>query len=200
MQVLGIFPIVHGIDCCWQSILAGMRLFVGIGVPTQVGERLAGAASGLPPRGTSNSTRIRWTASGDMHVTLSFLGQTDPARLDGIQQSLAMLRAGRLHLELSGIGVFAGILHAKVKPSAALLAFAERVFRSMESCGFPREQRPFLPHVTLARTKGRISLQSSRGGDSAFWQDFEADEFRLYQSLTGPEGSSYKVLKAFPLR
>jgi 2'-5' RNA ligase len=176
-----------------------MRLFVGIGLPIQVGERLAAAASGLLPWEASNSTPIRPTAPGNMHVTLSFLGQTDPARLEAIQQGLATLHAGRLRLELNGVGVFKGILHAQVKPSAALLTLAERVVKSMESCGFPREQRPFLPHVTVARTKERISLSSSRGGDPAFWQHFEADEFLLYQSLTRPEGAIYKVLKAFPL-
>jgi RNA 2',3'-cyclic 3'-phosphodiesterase len=176
-----------------------MRVFIGIGLPIQVGERLARAANRLLPPGTGDGARIRWTQPSNMHVTLSFLGQVERARLEQIQESLATLRAVRLRLELSGIGVFAGIMHAKVKPSAPLLAFAEQVFESMERCGFAREQRPYLPHVTLARAKGRMPPQPFGKDDPAFWQAFEASEFLLYQSFTRPEGAYYEVLKAFPL-
>jgi 2'-5' RNA ligase len=176
-----------------------MRVFIGIGLPTQVGERLARAANRLLPSETGTDARVRWTQPSNMHVTLSFLGQVEPARLGQIQESLATLRAVRLRLELSGIGVFAGIMHAKVKPSAPLLTFAEQVFESMERCGFAREQRPYLPHVTLARAKGRMPLQPFGKDDPAFRQAFEASEFLLYQSFTRPEGAYYEVLKAFPL-
>ena len=176
-----------------------MRVFIGIGLPIQVGERLARAANRLLPPGTGHGARVRWTQPSNLHVTLSFLGQVEPARLEPIRESLATLRAGRLHLELSGIGVFGGILHAKVKPSPPLLAFAEQVFESMERCGFPREDRPYLPHVTLARAKGRMPPQPFGKDDPAFWQAFEASEFLLYQSFTRPEGAYYEVLRAFPL-
>jgi len=180
-----------------------MRVFIGIGLPIQVGERLARAANRLLPPGTGDGARVRWTQPSNMHVTLSFLGQVEPARLEQIQESLATLGAVRLHLELNGIGVFAGIMHAKVKPSAPLLAFPEQVFESMERCGFPREQRPYLPHVTLARAKGRMPgrmpPQPFGKDDPAFRQAFEASEFLLYQSFTRPEGAYYEVLKAFPL-
>jgi 2'-5' RNA ligase len=177
-----------------------MRLFIGIGLPMQVGERLLRAASRLLPAGAGDGVRIRWVRPVDLHLTLAFLGQVDPARLERIQRSLAMLDAALLHLELSGVAAFPGILHARLQPSASLLAFAERVTASMESCGFPRESRPFVPHVTLARTKGRISLPPAPGGDPAFRQAFAANEFLLYQSLTGPTGSHYEVVRAFPLR
>jgi RNA 2',3'-cyclic 3'-phosphodiesterase len=173
-----------------------MRLFVGTGLPTKIGERLVRAAHGLLPAEAGKSTGVRWTRPGNLHLTLSFLGQVEPARLKPIQQSLA----ARLEIELGGVGAFPGILHARVRPSAPLLAFAEQVIASMERCGFPREQRPFFPHVTLARTKRKISLQPSCGDDPAFRQAFAVDEFLLYQSLTGPEGSYYEVLAAFPLQ
>jgi 2'-5' RNA ligase len=181
-----------------------MRLFIGIGLPVKVGERLLREASRLFPAGAGDSVRIRWARPGDLHLTLAFLGQVDPARVQGIQRSLAMIDAARLHLELRGVAAFPGILHVRVQPSAPLLALAERVTSSMESCGFPREQRPFVPHVTLARTKGRIlgrNFANAAGkGDPAFRQAFAANEFLLYQSLTGPAGSHYEALGAFPLR
>jgi RNA 2',3'-cyclic 3'-phosphodiesterase len=176
-----------------------MRLFIGIGLPASVAEALAKSAVSLIP--PASASKIRWTPPANMHITLSFLGQVHPARLDVIQQALATVSAPGLRLELDGVGVFdrAGVIFAKVKLSPELLALAEQVIAAMEAYGFAREKRPWSPHITLARTRERIRLLSTTACDSAFHQSFEADEFRLYQSLTLPAGAQYEVLNAFPL-
>ena len=136
-----------------------------------------------------------------MHVTLSFLGQVHEARLDVIQQALATIRAPHMKLALDGFGTFerAGVLYADVKPAPALLALAEDVVSAMQACGFPREDRPYSPHITLARTRDRLRLRSGAKDDPAFHAAFEAPEFRLYQSFTLPGGPRYHVLRSFPL-
>jgi RNA 2',3'-cyclic 3'-phosphodiesterase len=178
-----------------------MRLFIGIGLPLSIAEALARATHSLLPPEREARAHIRLTRLQDMHVTLSFLGHVEPSLLEQIQQSLAAVHADRMRLELNGAGIFAngGILLAKVEPSPNLLSLAEQVLQAMEHCGFPREQRPFMPHVTLARSKGRIKLVSRQSRDPAFRQAFKAGEFCLYQSFTYPEGSQYQVLRAFPL-
>jgi 2'-5' RNA ligase len=178
-----------------------MRLFIGIGLPLSIGEALARAARALLPPAHEGSTRVRLTRPHDMHITLSFLGHVEPSHLEQIQQSLATLHANPMRLELNGAGIFAngGILLAKVKPSPNLLSLAEQVIQAMERCGYPREQRPFTPHVTLARNKGRIRLASHQTDEPAFTQSFKANEFCLYQSFTHPEGSQYQILRTFPL-
>ena len=176
-----------------------MRLFIGIGFPALVAEALAKSARSLVPQ--SQSARIRWTPPANMHVTLSFLGQVHEARRGAIEQALAAIHASSLPIELHGIGSFerAGALFADVKKSPALLALAEQVIAAMEACGFAREDRPYSPHVTLARTRDRLRLRSEKSQDPAFHQSFDATEFRLYQSLTLPGGAQYEVLRAFPL-
>jgi len=174
-----------------------MRLFIGIGLPVSLAETLAHAAHTLIK--ANERGRIRWTPPENLHLTLSFLGQVEPARLDGIEQALATLRSPAFHLEIDGAGVFpnAGILYVQVKPAPALLSFAEQVFRAMETCGFTREPRPYAPHITLARTKGRVRLPARLPENPALHQRFEAREFRLYESLTLPQGAQYRVLRAF---
>jgi 2'-5' RNA ligase len=178
-----------------------MRLFVGIGVQVAVSQRLANAARSLLPSGSTDGIRIRWTPASNMHITLSFLGQVDPGRLEQIQQGLAAIRAARLRLEMSGISVIpnAGILLASVKPTAALLTLAERISLAMQGCGIQRERRPFQPHITLARIKGQVLLQPNSGDDPSFRQVFQAGKFNLYESVTLPDGAQYHVLKAFAL-
>lgn len=176
-----------------------MRLFIGIGLPPELAERLARAAPTLVAAG--ERSRIRWTPPENLHLTISFLGQVAPDRLGAIEQALALLNSPPLHLQLEGVGVFpnAGILYAQAQPSPALLSFAEQVFRAMETCGIPREQRPCTPHITLARSKGRVHLNEHEQSNPAFHQRFEVHEFRLYESLTLPGGAQYEVLRAFSL-
>jgi RNA 2',3'-cyclic 3'-phosphodiesterase len=176
-----------------------MRLFIGIGLPLSIAETLARSGRALIRQ--NSDAKIRWTPPENMHVTLSFLGQVHEARLDVVQQALATVHAVRPRIELNGVGVFdrAGVLFAEVTRTPSLLALAEQVFAATEACGFAREDRPYSPHVTLARTRDRIRLQSPATGDPAFHQSFETAEFRLYQSLTLPGGAKYDVLRSFPL-
>jgi len=177
-----------------------MRLFVAIGLPTPVAEALAQSARSLIR--PSPDAKIRWTPPANMHITLSFLGQVHEARLDIILQALATIRARRLQLRLNGFSTFdrAGVLYADVKPAPALVSLASQVVAAMEAIGFPREDRPYAPHITLARTRERLRTSLDRGrNDPAFHQSFDATEFRLYQSFTLPEGPRYDVLRTFPL-
>ncbi len=176
-----------------------MRLFIGIGLPAPVADELAKSARKLIS--TASTAKIRWTPPANMHVTLSFLGQVHEARLDVIQQALATIRAPRMKLALNGFGTFerAGVLYANIAPSPALLSLAEQVVSAMQAIGFPREDRPYSPHVTLARTRDRLRLRSDAEDDPAVHATFDALEFRLYQSLTLPGGAQYEVLRSFPL-
>jgi len=175
-----------------------MRLFIGIGLPVPVAEALAKSAVELIL--PSQATRIRWTPPANMHITLSFLGQVHDARLDVIEQVLTTIHSPRMQVALDGIGTFdrAGVLYANIVPSPPLLSLAEQVIATMESIGFPREERPYSPHITLARARDRLRLDS-KADDPAFDQTFIATEFCLYQSLTLPGGAQYKVLRDFAL-
>ena len=176
-----------------------MRLFIGIGLPPTLAESLARAASNL----LFIRERIRWTPPENLHLTLSFLGQVAPDRLTAIEQALSGIRSPPLRLELDGVSAFprAGILYAPIKPTPALLTLAEQVFLSTETCGYPREQRPYTPHITLARIKGsaKNSIHLRKQQSPVFHQRFEAHEIRLYESLTLPQGAQYKVLHKVPL-
>lgn len=178
-----------------------MRLFVGIGLPETTAHALAGAAQRSVVKAPNSEGRLRWTTPGNLHVTLSFLGQVEPSRLKAIEHALAGVTAPRVRLALDGLGLFAnaGIVIAKVKSSPSLLNLAEQVIVAMERCGIPREQRPYQAHVTLARAKGKMPIHFVQRDDQVLSSTFDALEFRLYQSRTLPGGSQYEVLRAFPL-
>jgi 2'-5' RNA ligase len=84
-----------------------------------------------------------------------------------------------------------------------LLAVQQAVTTATQPCGFSPEDRPYHPHITLARRKGR-------GGDRDFrnlklqinppkLSSFTAESFVLYESVPTPEGSRYEIREHFPL-
>jgi len=103
------------------------------------------------------------------------------------------------------IGAFgrAGILHVEVEPTPELLELERRVTAATSQCGFTREDRPYRPHITLARRRAR----SSRNGIASTAEKslelkpftvFTAAEFALYESFLGG-AARYEIRERFPL-
>jgi 2'-5' RNA ligase len=176
-----------------------MRLFLGIGLPSSLGEELAHSTQELLSQ-HAQTVRPRYVFPEDMHVTLSFLGAVPPEQVVTIVASLATVSSAPLHLQLDGIGAFprVGVLYARVKSSRVLSDLAEQVFLHMESCGFPRDVRPYTPHVTLARARHVPNLGAVALNNPVFRQAFEAHAFHLYQSLGSNQRPRYAVLHSLP--
>ena len=175
-----------------------MRLFLGIGLPSNLAREMARSAQGLLSHDES-TLRPRYVFPEDMHITLSFLGEVPSGRVEAIRASLTTLQLPPLQLELEGMGTFprVGVLYAKVKASRDLLNLAEQVFTRMERCGFPREVRPYIPHVTLARVR-LLRLAPAASDNPLYRQTFEAHLVNLYQSLSNGKRPRYAILHSFP--
>ncbi len=187
-----------------------MRLFVGIPLApeamktlTQVRERFEMTADGL-----------RWAAPESWHVTLQFLGQASEEQAGCVVKRLGALEAAGVPVRIEGLGFFerAGVFWAGVGLSPELLALEQEVVAATRGCGFVPEDRAYNPHITLARVKGRggrgalapLKSAMERAGGKAkpieVKAEFAAEEFLLYESFPGPEGSRYEARARFALR
>jgi len=109
-------------------------------------------------------------------------------------------------VQLDGTGFFerAGVFFAGGSVSAEMLRLEKRVLIATAECGFVAENRPFHPHVTLARAKGESRMNALRQlkqrvkGRVAF-PAFTATEFLLYEAFLGAGGSRYEVRERFSL-
>ena len=89
-----------------------------------------------------------------------------------------------------------------VRLTLELTGLQERVVAATAPCGFVPEERPYHPHITLARDKGgRQGLRKlkSRIAGAPEFSSFVAGEFLLYESFPGPGGSRYEVRVQFGL-
>jgi len=179
-----------------------MRLFVGIAVPPEIAREISGFVLHL----RSLSADLRWSAPEGWHITLQFLGNIEASRYACVVEHLSQVQSAPVSVQLEGTGIFerAGIFFASVKVNPELLALQQRVTAAMHYCDFIPETRPYHPHITLARGKGRTGTRALQVLQNAVrkqprFGEFLAKGFLLYESFTEPSGSRYEVCARFPL-
>lgn len=184
-----------------------MRLFVGIEIPDALRRSLGETMLRLEGLGLE----ARFPRSAGLHVTLKFLGETAPDQVEEIRSALAAVAARRSAFEIvvEGMGTFPErgrprVVWAGVRDGSALYELQEDVEASLARLGFPRESRPFEPHLTLARLKSARATDElrrflEREGATCKWGTFPVDEFQLIESRLHPEGAVYRKVVSFPL-
>jgi 2'-5' RNA ligase len=109
---------------------------------------------------------VHWVTSADVHLTLAFLGELDDARLAAATNAAreATRDAAPFDLQLAGLGTFGPPAAPRVVWAGVggevpeLVALQKRLAGALEARDFPRESRPFAPHLTLARLKSPLAL------------------------------------------
>lgn len=178
-----------------------MRLFVAVDLPDPVKEQLAGLQRPIPT--------ARWSSRQQMHLTLFFIGETE--RLADIRDALAQVRTAPFEMALSAVGRFPPqdrqpprVLWAGVESSDGLRALHAQVTAALTGLGFQADDRPFNPHITLARLKTdrrlpelNAFLEDHRGLRTAA---FPVTEFTLFSSQLLPKGALYRQEAVYPLK
>jgi 2'-5' RNA ligase len=179
-----------------------MRLFVGIPLSAVVVDELAH----LTTRLRRADDGLRWSTPESWHITLQFLGSSTRDQYECTLARLHEIHLTPLPIRLDTPGFFerAGVFFAGVHPSTALTALERHVVAATTLCGFTPEMRPYHPHITLARSKGKDGARSLRDLKSKLqaapqFSPFIASEFLLYESRPTPAGSIYEVRERFTL-
>jgi 2'-5' RNA ligase len=141
-------------------------------------------------------------------VTLKFIGEVAPAKIDGIRGVLSNISSSApVDLQFRGLGFFPDEKHPRVlwaglNPSANLSSLAGDIDRAIGTLGIARETRAFIPHLTLARLeppglheKLRAAIQKN---SECEFGSFQAREFHLIESKLKSTGAEYTSLASFP--
>ena len=153
---------------------------------------------------------IRWVRPEGIHLTLKFFGDIsggDVANIATVVEKAAE-EERPFSLAIGGAGVFPDPHRPRVLwlgmngDVERLLAFQKGLEQALLQIGFPREQRPFRPHLTLGRIKtsrGLIGLAGAlEKGEEYTAGRFVASGLSLIQSELTPRGAVYTKLKWFP--
>jgi len=169
-----------------------LRLFVAVEVPETVRHLVARAVAPL----RSELPELRFVAPESWHLTVVFLGGTEPARMPAVREAVAAATAAATPLSLRLTGTAAatshGVVWAELDDAPALAALAADLGGRLRRLGYPIEQRPFTPHLTLARTRrGRRLRAGPVAGYAGPVCDWPVRSVALLRSIPEPKGSRY---------
>lgn len=179
------------------------RMFCAIELSEELRTRAAAHISAL--RDAERGARISWQRAENLHLTLKFLGEIPKTRVHAL--SLAASRAAKqsqpFNLTIEGAGFFPPrglprVLWLGVVDSAGALAQLQQHLE--EECsieGFAREERPFSPHLTIARLRaphGARTIANSHQAMGFETIEFAVTELIVMRSELGPKGSRYTAI------
>ncbi|MEV0153064.1 RNA 2',3'-cyclic phosphodiesterase [Micromonospora sp. NPDC050686] len=192
-----------------------MRLFVAVYPPPEavdeVTDRVARLRVGAAAAAGIN---VRLADPAHAHLTLAFLGEVEESRLIEVESALGLavqtFRAGRgssPRLRLGGGGRFGRgrftILWVDLRGDVPALSTLARLIRSgLRRARLPHDEKPFRPHLTIARPGDRLDaadVDADRVAlDEYLGPEWPASELVLVRSHPGPR-PTYDRLAAWPL-
>jgi 2'-5' RNA ligase len=183
-----------------------LRSFIGIGLPRECCRAIAGAISPLGAKGLP----VSWIPERNLHLTLKFLGEIPPGRIDEV----AGLMAGAareippFEFRVEEGGGFPSLRAPRVlwigirEPLELVGKLHQNMEDALSGAGFPRDERPFHPHVTVGRVKGKVAPGWGEKYASVVlattFGTVYATSYRLYESRLSPSGANYTVLREIP--
>ena len=184
-----------------------MRLFVSVDLPDALADGVAAVQADL-----EGASGLSFTDPTQAHLTLKFLGETDPGRLDALEDALAAAveAAGVEPFEatVGGLGAFPSADYIRVvwlgfeAGGEPLTRLHEAIEAETVAIGFEPEDHDFTPHVTVARMQhagGKERVQRALRERSPTVGSWTVEAVRLTESELGPDGPTYSTLRRFPL-
>lgn len=176
-----------------------MRLFIAIDLTEEVKEVLSSIRRDIQG--------VRWCPSGQLHLTLHFCGEVASGDKERLINGLAAIAIEPFMLMFDRIGFFPNarsprVLWTGTEYHPFLEKLAQRVKEAASASGIPSDEKPFFPHVTLARLKQPLPCNSA---DTIVWPipgkklSMEVNNLVLYQSRLTQQGAIHEKVRVFNL-
>lgn len=188
-----------------------IRAFIAVSLAEEVARGLARTLEDLKKRAPAGA--VRWTPPGNIHLTLKFLGDVSEANIPAITRGLQteVARHPALTITAADLGAFPSMRRPRViwiglHAPPQLEALQRGLEVEMERLGYPRDERPFTPHLTLGRVRketGPAELSDLSGVLERVKVGVlgitRVESVHLYRSVLSPGGSVYTRLFTAPL-
>jgi 2'-5' RNA ligase len=191
-----------------------IRTFLAIELPGTLKDRLAA----LQTEFAQYTSLLKWPAPDLIHITVRFIGGVPESRM-GAVMTAAQEAAGRcppFRLDLAGLGAFPSIRQPRVvwvglEHDAGyniLHGLFSNVEQALTAQGFPAENRPYSPHITLGRTRDTISAVERRELGTRLAEVAEravivagisVRELTVMRSDLSRSGPTYTAMARYPL-
>ncbi|WP_449463449.1 RNA 2',3'-cyclic phosphodiesterase [Tardisphaera miroshnichenkoae] len=173
-----------------------MRVFVAVDLPD--GEAKAKVLTLLSELRANPSLKV--VAPENLHFTLAFIGEVSEEVVTRASEAISRITYQAFNASLSGIGYFPSRERARVvwvgvkeeEGGKQLEELAGSVRKALSNAEVPFDEKPFVPHLTLARARegpvGRVDVKEEVSGQ------FPVSAFCLKRSVLTSRGPVYSDL------
>ena len=185
-----------------------LRAFIALTPPTTLQHTVAEIREAFQ----SLQLPWRWVPPEQIHLTLKFLGNVPAEQVAMITQAMARAVQGQpaFTLRAQSLGCFPHASRPRVlwvglaDPSQALAHLNERLTTALLPLGFPPEEHPFHPHLTLARAHNGIRshqlLPVLQAYQNRCFGAFAVTQLQLFQSKLQRGGALHIILRSVTLQ
>jgi len=189
-----------------------LRAFIAIEIPPEIHKAIESKTA--PLRAALDASLVRWVPTDNIHLTLKFLGDVSPASVEMLSQMLSVevRQHSTFALKFGGLGAFPNprrprVVWIGIQAPAGLEALHRGIEAAAATLGYPSEERPFSPHLTIGRVKQnagpagvqkiRSALDETKVGALGTAQ---VSAVHLFKSDLKPSGAVYTRLFSAPLK
>jgi 2'-5' RNA ligase len=188
-----------------------LRAFIAVEIPSGIHQAIE--VQTTPIRTALNTLLVRWVPSENIHLTLKFLGDVSPANVDLLEQMLSVEVCQHRAFEIGfgGLGAFPSpkrprVIWIGIQAPAGLEALQHGIEAATATLGYPDEERPFSPHLTIGRVKQNVSSADIQKIRTALEKTevgslgrTKVSAVHLFKSDLKPAGAVYTRLFSAPL-
>ena len=183
-----------------------MRLFVAAPLAAATRAAVADTIDRVRRLQVLRTMSVRWIPPHNLHVTLQFLGETNPESAAAVAAALGA--AGSCPPFRAGLGP-AGLFPAQGPPRvlwlgigagcAELTALREAVGQHLAPLGWQPDGRPYRAHLTIGRLRpgrpaARRALEAALGALTPSPAVWVVDRVVLMESRLSSAGAAYRVV------
>lgn len=171
------------------------RLFTAIDIPGETGILLENIFH-------RNPGGLKWTRTGQLHLTIRFIGETGDESFQMIREALREIRWKSFNIAFAGAGFFPNpkkprIFHLMAEKEPELDKLRKNTDSMLADFDIPPEEREFIPHITLARigqAKNNLNPVKLEKDFAPFkGMKITINEFLLYSSTLTRDGAIHKI-------
>ncbi len=176
-----------------------MRLFIAIEIPEEIKDYLCGIQQEI----IDSKNKIRLVNKDNMHLTLKFLGEVQPNKLDDIKNNLKKITFKPFSVVLDTIGVFPSedyirVVWVGLKPEEPVLELQKNVDEALKKLF--KKEKGFKPHLTIARVKyieDKKQFVDKLKQIKVDNKKIEVNNFKLVKSTLTTKGPVYEDFEVF---
>ncbi len=178
------------------------RLFIALNLPQNIKDEISVLIKKLDRQ--NRGANIKWVNSGNMHLTLHFLGYVSTDLEEQIKLAMQCFQGkfGQLQFKLSKINAFPDLacprvifLECRQINSKSVFKLQELLGEKLIQLGVKVDKRPWKPHLTLGRVEERCNIKIEKCTIAS--SEFMVNTFELMESVLRPTGAEYKKVISY---